>query len=128
MAKIIQLKNSNNEKIYPYACLKEFILYNDSTGTNGNITLSDNVSNYKYIEIFYRDNSNHYSNVKVYQANGKRISLLTVYPNSTYHFWFNGALKNINENKITSQDASAMDVNSLYANNNIYITRIVGYK
>ena len=28
------------------------VLYNNSTGTNGTVTLSDNINNYKYIEIF----------------------------------------------------------------------------
>lgn len=34
--------------------LKGTVLYENETGTNGDVTLNDNIKNYKYIEIFYQ--------------------------------------------------------------------------
>lgn len=43
----------DNDEIYS----KGVVLYSSSTGSNGSITLSDNVSNYKYLEIFFDSGS-----------------------------------------------------------------------
>lgn len=53
------------------------ILYNNSSGTNGTVTLSETSDNFAYLEIFYQEaaNSNTYNSVKVYSPNGKRVSL-----------------------------------------------------
>ena len=131
MAKSIQMKDVNNENIYPYALLKEFVLYDNSTGTIDTVTLSDNVSNYKYVEIFYRNNDNQYSSVKVYNANNKKISLLTCFVSGDY-FMLKGSQVQIVDNKITKRgycEGNAYNQTTLTNKaNNTYITRVVGYK
>lgn len=131
MAKSIQLKNSNNENIYPYALLKEFVLYNDDTGSNGTITLTDNVSNYKYIEIFYRNNDKIYNSVKVYQANNKVVWLSTGYISENN---VDGNIKyktvDIKNNTISTFKNIEVNFNASnrYNYNYVFITRVVGYK
>lgn len=69
--------------------LIETVLYNNSQGTNGTVTLSETAANFSYIEIFYAlDNassdSTHYANyksVKVYEPNSKKVGLEGI----TYH-------------------------------------------
>lgn len=60
--------------------LGETVLYNNSTGTNGTVTLSSDASKYKYIEIFFNySNTNSATScagyTKVYSPNGKYVSL-----------------------------------------------------
>lgn len=40
---------------YPYQNLdfNDYVLYNSSSGSTGNITLNDDVSNYRYVDIYY---------------------------------------------------------------------------
>ena len=107
------------------------VLYNDSTGTNGTVTLSKSSANYSYLEIFYRNNDQQYSSVKVYQPNGKYVSLLTTYMASSY-FMLKGARIQISGNKINKlgyYEGNAYNQSTLTTNaNNTYIVRVLGYK
>ena len=132
MSKSIQLKNSNNEIIYPYALLKEFVLYDDPKGSVNNITLSDNVSNYKYIDIFYKNNDNLYSSVKVYSPNDKKVCLTCNNPTSDFIYWKNKVVS-VKDNTINNysynQDWASNNSNVGHQNANfIGIVRVVGYK
>ena len=56
----------------------ETVLYNNTTGTNGNVTLSTSAANYTYLEIFYKctpSTSSAYNSVKVFSPNGKKVQL-----------------------------------------------------
>ncbi len=107
------------------------VLYNDATGTNGTVTLSNSSANYSYLEIFYRNNDNQYSSVKVYNPNGKYVSLLTTYMASSY-FMLKGAriqISNDKINKLGYYEGNAYNQATLTSNaNNTYITRVLGYK
>ncbi len=137
MAKSIQFKNSNNENIYPYALLKEFVLYNDNAGSNGTITLSDNVSNYKYVEIFYykyyTSNDKGYNHsVKVYNPNEKTVSLVFAYKSSDTSMQIGGASIEIKGKSITWKSNGGINFGenhfNLFSNAETKITRVVGYK
>ena len=54
------------------------VLYNNSEGSGGDITLSDSAANYTYIEIFYKDNDGYNYSTKIYQPNGKLVNLIAV--------------------------------------------------
>ena len=58
--------------------LRPTILYSNSSGTRGDITISGSTSTYKYLEIFYRDNDNNYSSRRFkYRSSLSRIELFT---------------------------------------------------
>lgn len=86
MKKLVQLKNKENENLDPINInyekrlqkLEETILYNDSNGSNTTIQLLDDVNNYKYIEIFYRNDSYFFNSVKIIKGS-LHISLITFY-------------------------------------------------
>lgn len=109
------------------------ILYENTSGSNSNITLSDNASNYEYLEIFFRNNDNIYSSVKVYQPNGKKVNLISQYNNGSNTIWFKIAICLISGNTITKDNAVEMklaassSINASSGNSN-YITRVIGYK
>ena len=59
------------------------ILYENSDGTNEDITLSETVENYDCIEIFYRNNTGvgMYNSIKIENANNKMAILSTPFIN-----------------------------------------------
>lgn len=131
MAKSIQMKDINNENIYPYALLKEFVLYDNSSGSNETITLSDTVNNYKYIEIFYAYGGNYYSSVKVYTPN-KLVNLVGAMINQiAKNTYLTATNIRISGNKISPEYFGEYQLNGnnlISTTNRIWITRVVGYK
>ncbi|MCI6189131.1 MAG: hypothetical protein MR691_04220 [Clostridium sp.] len=118
--------------------LRATILYSDLSGNNGNITLSDNVSNYSYIEIFYRDNDNNYNSMKyMYKSNNQNICLSTtpVSIGEANYVRIKSAEYTVNEKNInfTSYADWNVKTNSGWietniSNNIIYIIKVIGWK
>ena len=52
-------------------------LYDNSSGTNGTVTLSETSANFSYIEIISQRGSNYYSSGKIASPNGKTVNLTT---------------------------------------------------
>lgn len=107
-------------------------LYDNTSGTNANLTLSGSAANYKYIEIFFRDNDNNYNSVKVCNPNGKNVTLISQYNNGNNKIWFKIAIVTISGNSITFGNREEVKlVNgsspSISFSSNIYITKVVGY-
>ena len=107
------------------------VLYNDATGTNGSVTLSSSAANYTYLEIFYRGNDSQYSSVKVFEPDGKQVSMLVslTYNNQIY---FKQKIVTISGTSISNKNYSQGWFNNSNqqgwsADNNIYITRVLGY-
>lgn len=61
--------------------LGEKVLYNNSSGTTGTVTLSESVANFKYIEIFTKDDNSRYDYTKVFEPNNKEVELIGCYIN-----------------------------------------------
>lgn len=122
----------------------KYDLYNNSSGTNGTITLSDDASNYHYLEIFYTDNQKAKNkSVKVYSPNNKIVDL------SIIGGWKNSNAPNtdirtrgikISGTSITTYtDSSTSSATTSYLqfsgtgigyhsnDNHIYITRVEGH-
>lgn len=108
------------------------VLYENYDGSNGTITLNDSVSNYKFIEIFYKSNDSAYSSVRVDTPNGKRVSLQAFWSVDNVLY---GKIKQvlIDNNKINNLafqqvviDNGVSPATSL--SNFIYITKVIGYK
>ena len=112
------------------------VLYNDPTGTTGEVLLSETSANFEYIEIFYRTNDQDYGFTKVYQPNGKKVSLSTaVHAIGTGELVYKVSIKEfdgVNLVKVTDGacdeygEASSASTNISHQNN-VYITRVVGY-
>jgi len=111
-------------------------LYYNYDGTTGNVTLNDDVNNYNYIEIFFRNNDNYYNSTRIYmdKPTDQRVYL------GAHHAWGSGSV--FTKMKIIQISGNKMNVfNSYYSqlelrnntviltqSNNIYITRVDGYK
>ena len=108
-------------------------LFNDPSGDNGDISLSETTANYTYIEIFFKDNSSNYGGYsKIYSPNGKTINLFTVEPTSSSHIIRNTSYS-ISGTSMTvgNKGYAQINANSVSRNtstNYIYITRVVGIK
>lgn len=53
---------------------KEKVLYDNISGSNGTITLSENISNFDFVQIFYKNNDNIYRS-EIIQTNVNRVAL-----------------------------------------------------
>lgn len=110
------------------------VLYNNASGDNGNITLNESVNNYSYIEIFYRtnDGDGYRGSIKL-QTNNSMVASLTAHhyvPNTLYikfkEINITGtSITNLQYVEYFFSNGSTVTVNE---QNNIYITRVVGYK
>lgn len=110
--------------------LKPVILYNNTSGTTSNITnLNDDVSNYSYLEIFYKYLGTENST----KISGKVASLITHYmnDNQTYLQYktvtFSGTTMTVNNYQQWSNIWGTSDVSAMNQNN-ILVTKILGYK
>ena len=58
--------------------MKAITLYEDATGTKNNIVLTDTIANYKYIEVFVKNNSNNFLHAgqKFYTNNSSTANIL----------------------------------------------------
>ena len=113
--------------------LNENVLYNNESGSNGTIALSETTKNFKYIEIIFRDNDQTYSSVMVYKPNEKFVDLTTLARWSST-FYIKQKRVAISGTSITSGNATEVQLTTApkitinTSANNIYITRVVGYR
>lgn len=105
-------------------------LYNNTSGSNTSVTLSQTSANFTYLEIFYRvlDLRN---SIKVYSPNGQKVGLFGVTNESTL-MQIGSATATISGTSITISNAQMINVGVGTCNNwnasNIYIVRVDGYK
>ena len=125
MSKLVQLTD-NDGNIYPKTY--ENILYDNISGSNSNITLNDSVENYKYIEVFYRNNDNYYTSRKFYKPNGKKIILDMTTPNTSNTAIIWTTVYNISDSSLSIYFSRRLLNGTTTTTNYIYITRVVGYK
>ena len=124
----VSQNTSNIEKLTP------IVLYTNDEGDNGNITLSDSVANYTYIEIFYKSSDKHYGSTKIFSPNGKRADLFsfattgsTLYIKSKCVSISGVSISNVSSTSYGETNISSSTTS--FANNNLlYITRVIGYK
>lgn len=116
--------------------LASYILYEDESGSNGTITLNDNTVNYKYLEVLFKSNDNACSSVKIYNPYGKVVTLFTAWAGSNIPraYWkirvikiLGRSIENFNDNTYLEM-ANNTGNNTLTKANNVYITRVIGYK
>lgn len=109
---------------------ESIILYENSNGSNGNITLNDSVNNYKYIEVYYKNNDNRYNSKKFYDINGKYVVLDSYYSSNSDIVWkqqtrlFNGTQFNV----VANAECSAAAITYIKTTSNTFVTLVLGYK
>lgn len=107
------------------------VLWEGETNNPNEITLSDSISNYKRLKIFFRDNDSQLRGVEIYtnNQNSIRVSLDSHYNQGQ---WFNLKMKSIliTDKSIGGIGAAEYDFGSqtISYNNNIFIMKIEGYK
>lgn len=116
----------------------ERVLFENSDGVIGDITLIENITNYSYIEIYYKQNDGTYGYTKCVARNNAHIDLTVNHiTNNGYANSFssrtiniyNNTIKTLNTNRyISGNITSDNNLSGTTATNNIYITKVVGYK
>lgn len=110
-------------------------LYDNQTGSSSSVTLSESVTNFDYLEVFYagvQGNVYYYSSTKIDVPNNKTISLLSAISGAS-NFYFVGADALISGTSITLSNNRRV---WFYHNSNayfdtdslIYVTKVLGYK
>ncbi len=113
--------------------LSPYSLYFNSSGTKSTITLSDNAVNYDYIEIYYQKDAGNMLHTKIYDPNGKLLTLnsVTYYSNTLF---LRSAVVNINGKSVTwksndSGNGSITGSNCSVDSSQVFsIVKIIGYK
>lgn len=127
--------SSSDTSTYACAYLNGTVLYNNTSGTTGTITLSDSVANYRYVELYYYYDhwaGKIYGSLKVDSPNSKRITLGcdAQYFDAKNMYWvwaritFNGSTLAFT----SAGQATTIDNGSNATNQQLYIYKIIGYK
>lgn len=136
MKKLVQLKDKNNNNYDPINLnyenrllkLEGRILYNDETGTVGDITLNDNLTNYKKIEIEFAQ-----SNWSYIQSFGTDKGYITLKAHNLYD---STSVQNIYQTYILNGNTLKKQYGAWNINDGAFteditmltITKIIGYK
>lgn len=122
----------NSETVYAAKTL-----YNNASGSNGTIALSESVANFAMIEIYYKSNDGENCSVKVADPNGKVVNMAVTHPEGSS----NGAVYWKSRNVVVSGASIASDGTrytqlGMWNGNNVigslvnyvYITKVIGYR
>ena len=111
------------------------VLYNNTSGTTGSVTLSETAANFSYLEIFFGDSSGNYpglSSVKIYNPNGKRASttIMQKEGSGATRIRINTRSLNISGTSITVESYQINYINDggQYTSNEQKIYRVLGYR
>ena len=131
MSKYLVKGNKIFNGIIPrYQNLIPTTLYNNPSGTTGNIILSDSVSNYSTIEVYFHtnDGAGFRGCQKVHVSSGTTVaSLIFIHPASSNYY-----IK-VKEISVTGTQLNAVGSKEIYSGgssngNYIYIEKVLGYK
>ena len=106
-------------------------LYDNSSGTNGNVPLSQSAANFTYLEVFYHNSVGGYSSLKVYSPNGKTITLTSSFYDGAFYVFTKRMT--ISGTSITNRDyGQVWFSNNGTANNTvedkITVVKVLGYE
>lgn len=133
--------NSSNNSNLTYAhqgtiqC-KPTVLYSNNTGSTGTITLSETASNFSFIDIVYRKDTDgmRYHGTRIYDPNGKVVNLFTVQPatSTTQQICYSNKTINgtsitaLNDGYINALNSGKVSINQTAKE--LYIVKVVGWK
>ena len=110
------------------------VLYTNESGSRDTITLSDDVSNYSYIKIYYRNDINVINSQEFINCNNKDISLfMAVNRSDSQNSWLQISRRYVSGNKITVVFSTEIKITisgavSVGTGNYIFITKVEGFK
>ena len=110
------------------------VLYTNESGSRNDITLSDDVSNYSYIKIYYRNDINIINSQEFINCNDKDISLfMAANRPESQASWLQISRRHVSGNKITVVYSTEIKITnagavSVGTGNYIFITKIEGFK
>lgn len=112
------------------------VLFDDYDNSNTTITLSDNLSNYDNIEVYWKaERSVSWINgcEKVQNPNGNYFDVNTLYRSDTIHQLGNTSLFKAENNQITLISSSLYEINHnaspiFNSGIHVWITRVIGRK
>lgn len=111
--------------------LNPVVLYNNTNGATGTVTLSETAANFQYLEILY-SKGGIYQSVKVYSPNNKKVSLLVGYLNSSSEAQLQLAKVTISGTQITRDTGGYINFyeNAHYmgTGTEVGIHRVLGYR
>ncbi len=110
------------------------VLYENSSGTQNTITLSDDAQHYKYFEIYYKNDAGVFSYTKVEAPNDKivELSMLGYYDNQMYLRTTNIVISGTSitwRNGSYGWGTTSNNGTHIYDGNSLlYITKVIGYR
>ena len=137
MASVVNQTNSSTEDAYSCKYSNEHfggtILYENASGTDSEITLSDNYSNYSYIEVYYgwnADNAFPYGcmSTKVDLASTSNVLISYNLGGSNWYINLYECWSLNNDNKLTRVERFQHNQAGYNASTQTKITKIIGYK
>lgn len=115
-----------------WAGTEEVVLYENSAGSNGTITLSAALTHYRYVEIYFTDNNGKNGGyTKVWQPNGETVSLhiqeasATIYSRQTTYY-LGGTTMTPDTANASYVRISGSTVTTSVGTNYIKIIRVIG--
>lgn len=109
----------------------QYSLYSNTAGNSGSITISESAAYFECLDIFFKDQEGNYSSIRIYEPDGKRVSLDISVSNGEFRdIW--AKVKGISVSgtsiSIDWYGEAAIAEHTYYNNNYIYITKIVGWR
>ena len=108
-------------------------IYNNSSGSNGTINLTESAGNFNMLEIFFRSNDGWCSSVRVWAPNSKSVCLNINYTNGKNYFYVKGkeiaiSGKTLTSTSKTGESRIGNNVATTYSTSNvIYIYLVLGW-
>lgn len=109
------------------------VLFENSEGSNDSITLNDNLTNYKKIDIEFKLENKYFVNSS-YNPNGKTIPVFCSYLNDANYYQITGENLFASGNEITRGSRFYVNISSSatvqvgIASGKTPITKVIGYK
>ena len=107
------------------------VLYDNSSGSNGTIGVTANISAYRRIHIAYRNNDGQHLGVTIEDPLGKEVSLVSAFVKTGQYFMLKGKRIGIQDTQITSLGYTEGNYRDGFGTadvNNTYIYKVLGYK
>ena len=106
-------------------------LYDNSSGTNGTVTLSETSANFSYLEIFFKNSVSGYESVKVYSPNGKKVTFTSSHHDGAIYLFTKRMTisgTSISNNDYGQSWWSNGGSANIAAENKITIVKVIGYR
>ena len=120
-----------------FEALEPVVLYDNSAGTTGTVTLSETAANFSYMEIFFMTNDAEHQSVRIASPNGKVATLSQIKPRDVDAVYLKAMNVLVSGTTITQDTTNAVSAEynffaggtvGFYQRYHILVTKVVGYK